>query len=371
MRNITILLTFTALSLELHCPNLFAKEFSYNRYRSPANLGRGDTGLAAPRDEDAPYYNPAMIGFGSGIYKKLTLGSIGLELSLATRDALREIVLQEGNSVDALRKSIGVPQHFGANIQGPSLVLRRAAITTYGTSSNQAMIHKAASSRGLETISIHSTSTTGLAFNVAQDFDSIHSFGITARNELKSQVGIEVNATDGENLQNLSGDEAGRYVMAGVGYPVDLGYALKLKSQYNPVFALTIKDILNTTFLPSKKTSLPHDELALKDNKRTYNLGFSIEPGTKDSKMLLLADFLDVTNAYSEPTFKRLHLGTELSLKNFIGITAGLNQGYPCFGAYMDIRLFRFDIGRYTEEMGSKLGERPDTRFYFRLAAGF
>ena len=59
----------------------YGSEFEYNRYRSPAALGRGDTGIASSRDEDAPFYNPALIGFGTGIYKKLILGSIGLAFS--------------------------------------------------------------------------------------------------------------------------------------------------------------------------------------------------------------------------------------------------------------------------------------------------
>lgn len=371
MGYVRLFITGIGIHMGLLAPLAIAKEFSYNRYRSPANLGRGDTGIAASKDEDAPYYNPALIGFGAGIYKKLTLGSIGLELSLATRDAIREIVLQEGDYVDTLRKSIGVPQHFGANIQGPSLILRRAAITTYGTSSNHAMIQKAASARGLETISIDSTTTAGLGFHVAQDFASVHSIGVSARYEMKSQINVEVNATDGQNLQNMSGSESGRYAMSGVGYPVDIGYLFKLKELYNAGFGLTIKDVLGTKYIPSTTTTLDRNDWALKNNKRTLNLGFSIEPGTKDSKLLVLADLLDVANAYEEPTFKKLHLGTELSLKNVLGITAGINQGYPTFGAYLDLRLVRFDLGRYTEEVGTKLGERPDTRFYFRVAAGF
>ena len=346
-------------------------EFEYNRYRSPAALGRGDTGIASSRDEDAPFYNPALIGFGTGIYKRLVLGSIGLDLSMATRDAIREITLQESDSIDTLRKSIGVPQHVGAHVLGPSLILRRAAISTYFTSSNQAMIFKSASSRGLESIAINSITSAGLAFTVAQDFAKNHSVGMTARYETKNQVDVEVNATDGENIKGLSGDDAGRYVMAGRGLPVDLGYAFKLGDKLNTSLGLTVKDVFATAYIPSKETSLKKEDRALKDAKRTINAGFAFEPGTKDSKMRVLGDWLDVTNAYGSPTFKRVHLGSEISLKDFIGFSAGLNQGYPTFGLFADIRILRIDLGRYTEEVGTKLGERPDTRFFLRLSAGF
>ncbi|MEI8025321.1 MAG: hypothetical protein WCI18_03130 [Pseudomonadota bacterium] len=349
----------------------YGSEFEYNRYRSPAALGRGDTGIASSRDEDAPFYNPALIGFGTGIYKKLILGSIGLDLSMATRDAIREISLQESDSIDTLRKSIGVPQHIGAHVLGPSLILRRAAISTYLTSSNQAMIFKSASSRGLESVAIDSVTSAGLAFTVAQDFAKDHSVGMTARYETKNQVDVEVNATDGENLKGLSGDDAGRYVMAGRGIPIDLGYAFKLGDKMNTSLGLTVKDALATAYIPSKATTLKKEDRALKDGKRTINAGFAFEPGTKDSKMRVLGDWLDITNAYGSPTFKRVHLGSEISLKDFIGFSAGLNQGYPTFGIFADIRILRMDFGRYTEEVGSKVGERPDTRFFLRLSAGF
>lgn len=349
----------------------YGTEFDYNRYRSPAALGRGDTGIASSRDEDAPFYNPALIGFGTGIYKKLVLGSIGLDISMATRDAIREISLQESDSIDTLRKSIGVPQHLGAHVLGPSLILRRAAVSTYLTSSNQAMIFKSASSRGLESVAIHSVTSAGLAFSIAQDFAKDHSVGMTARYETKNQVDVEVNATDGENMKGLSGEDAGRYVMGGRGIPVDLGYAFKLGDKMNTSLGLTVKDLFATAYIPSQATSLKKEDRALKDGKRTINAGFAFEPGTKDSKMRVLGDWLDLTNAYGTPTFKRVHLGSEISLKDFIGFSAGLNQGYPTFGVFADIRILRVDLGRYTEEVGSKLGVRPDTRFFLRLSAGF
>ena len=36
----------------------------------------------------------------------------------------------------------------------------------------------------------------------------------------------------------------------------------------------------------------------------------------------------------------------------------------------MDGRLFRFDLGMYTEELGEEVGERPDSRIFLRAAVG-
>jgi hypothetical protein len=37
----------------------------------------------------------------------------------------------------------------------------------------------------------------------------------------------------------------------------------------------------------------------------------------------------------------------------------------------MDFTLLRFDLGVYTEEMGEKLGDRPDRRHFARVTLGF
>ena len=69
--------------------------------------------------------------------------------------------------------------------------------------------------------------------------------------------------------------------------------------------------------------------------------------------------------------FKRLHLGSELSVHDIFGITVGINQGYPTAGLYADIYLVRLDADTYTEEVGERVGTRPDTRYFIRIMVGF
>jgi hypothetical protein len=54
-----------------------------------------------------------------------------------------------------------------------------------------------------------------------------------------------------------------------------------------------------------------------------------------------------------------------------VGMTGGLNQGYPTAGVYLDLYVLRIDLGFYSEEMGDRVGTRPDTRYFLRLKAGF
>jgi hypothetical protein len=105
--------------------------------------------------------------------------------------------------------------------------------------------------------------------------------------------------------------------------------------------------------------------------KQTINAGFAIEPGTKTSKLRLLIDYRDIQSRVERNPRKKLHTGAELVVAGAVGLTGGLNQGYPTGGFFVDLYLLRLDLGFYTEEMGSTVGSRPDTRYVMRLKAGF
>jgi hypothetical protein len=85
----------------------------------------------------------------------------------------------------------------------------------------------------------------------------------------------------------------------------------------------------------------------------------------------MLIDYRDILNRQQSNPFKKLHIGGEFSIRDTIGLTTGLNQGYATAGMYLDTYLLRFDLGFYTEETGEYSGHRGDSRLYFRLSAGF
>ena len=100
-------------------------------------------------------------------------------------------------------------------------------------------------------------------------------------------------------------------------------------------------------------------------------LGGAYEMTTKLDSFRLLFDMRDVGGTVEQSTAKRLHLGTELTIARILGLTAGLNQGYPTAGIFMNLYLLRLDMGTYTQEIGQAAGVRPDQRYFFRLMAGF
>jgi hypothetical protein len=108
----------------------------------------------------------------------------------------------------------------------------------------------------------------------------------------------------------------------------------------------------------------------LKVMKQTLNLGYALSLGTKFSRLKLLADYRDVSGAAERNALKRVHLGTEINFANFIGVTGGINQGYPTAGFYINTYVVRVDLGITTTEAGERVGSYPDQRYFVRIMAG-
>ena len=92
------------------------------------------------------------------------------------------------------------------------------------------------------------------------------------------------------------------------------------------------------------------------------------------AEVILAADYEDIGKAYEQDdsTWKRVHLGGEFGLLNrHLLVRAGLNQGYPTYGAELDIWLIRLGYTFYSEEMGAYAGQDKDDRHLVQLTLGW
>lgn len=353
-----------ALNITLLCQ---AEEYPYS-YRSGYYLGRGDTGIAVADDEEAVFYNPAGLAVGKGIFKRIILLSPYVEVSKDTRDVVREITLQDSDPTETLRHHEGKPQHVGvANFSG--VILRKVAIGIYGYSTSTILLFKDHEQGAFETIDAHSRTDLGLTFSLAHQLGKSNFYaGTTLKYIKRTEATIYANATDTSQVSKMS--ENNSLAMTGTGTGADVGLMYRSNTRTELALGLTINDVGGIQFIPEKSTDLPKNERPLKDNKQTINLGLAIVPGTKISKFKILADYRDILNSYDMSSFKKLHIGGELTVLDIVGMTGGLNQGYPSFGLYLDTRVVRFDIGAYGEEQGKYAGSRPDTRIFMKLSMG-
>lgn len=333
-------------------------------YRSAYFLGRGDTGISVADDEEAIFYNPAGLALGKGIYKKTVLASPQIEVSRATRDIARQLGAENADAVDTVRDHIGDPIHFGLqNFTG--LILRRVALGAFVSSGVSMLAYKSKDAGALETVEIGAVANGGATFSLAESFFSPSlMFGVTAKYLQRGKGYASASTAEIDEVKEKF-DDTSSFIGMGAGGGADVGMMWQRGGQLNPSFGMTLSDVGNTKITPTDDTDLDLDV------KQTLNLGVALEPGTKWSKLRLLADYRDALGAVESNPRKRIHLGGELTVRDFIGFTLGLNQGYPGGGVYMDLYVVRLDFGVYTEEIGERVGSRPDTRYVMRIKAGF
>ena len=337
----------------------YSQAYQYHRvYQSPYYLGRGDTGIAIADEQHALFYNPAGLAYGKGIYKKWVLATPTVGGSMAARDLARKLEVEEAPERDALMAAIGQPQHIFINAT-TAIVLRRAAIGAFSQNAADILVAKSKESRGLESVKASLLSDQGLVFGVAEKiFSDSFMVGVGVKILQRGFVETEVGLLDSDALATLKEEGS---LTAGDGTAIDVGLMWRGSGRRPMSLGLTVENVGNTPFT----AAIPDQELD--PMLQTVNFGFAVEPGTRFSKLRLLIDYRDLTGALGKQPIENLRLGTEISMKDYLGFTTGIHDGYFSGGAYVDVRFLRFDIGAYTKEVGAFPGNRPDSRFFFQI----
>lgn len=334
----------------------------YRLYRSPHYLGRGDTGIANADNQEAIFYNPAGLAQGKGIYKKTIFASPHIELSSDTKDLVRKVASEDNTSPSALREHVGVNQHVGAsNFSG--VVFRRAALGGVVNTNNNFLLAKSPENSGIEVLDANSTTNIMGTFSIAEGFfNQFFLVGTTIKYLQQTHAQASLNVIDSSAASDALDDGSNQNSYSGIG--ADLGMMLIWQGKNPFSLGLTIENVggldLANDISGGASRKIP----------QLVNAGLAIDTGTKLSRLKFMLDFRDLTSEVEDNMLLKTHFGMEMTIGSFMGLTAGLNQGYPGFGAYVDLYAFRFDIGTYTQEMGTFAGSRGDNRIYLRLSAG-
>lgn len=332
-------------------------------YRSAYYLGRGDTGIAEADDQEAIFYNPAGLARGDGIYKRFVFGSPHIEISKSTKDLATELQVEDDNQASKLRKIVGSPQHVGLYSLS-AIVFRRAALGVLVSNQGNALVRKSPDHGGLETVGADFTANQGATFSLAERFGDWFHIGATGKYINRSQAEFEANIIDAQNLSELRDDDL---LKQGSGFGTDVGIMTRFADRHErKAFSLgvTAANLGDIELTPAKEGT------EIDPVVQTFNVGVALSLGTRVSRFRLLADYRDITGAHEPNPYKRTHFGAEISVADMIGVTGGLNQGYPTGGLYFDFYLVRLDLGYYAEEAGDRVGSYPDERYYLRLLVG-
>lgn len=355
-------LGLTALAI-LTSSSAFADSLEFNTlYRSPYFLGRGDTGVATADGHEAIFYNPAGLAIGTGIYKETVLISPSVQVSTQTKDLVRQALVEKENSAEDLKGFAGKNVHFGFN-NFTGIVFRRFAIGVLASADSNIMLSKEADQNGLDTLHADAAVNRVATLSAAEGFfgESLL-IGTTLKYILRNEAQINISAADAENIADkLDSDDA---KIDRKGYAADVGVMLRPKTW--PVsLGLHIENI------GTAKLNAAEDGVDDKRMPQIVTLGLAAEKATKTSALGFQLDFRDALGSVESNVYKRLHLGAEVRFGHFIGLTGGLNQGYPTVGFFTNFYIVRLDVGLMTQEVGTSAGLRPDQRVMVRLMAGF
>lgn len=215
------------------------------------------------------------------------------------------------------------------------------------------------------------------------------SFGLAGKMVYGSEPDLRVQLTDTESisqmsdpklLQDLSTHKKGIGADVGMlmffqGQNIDYSFAVKVDDFGDTKFTAATKKVAeqaeeDAETEADESTDSVSKANALESFKQVVSVGNGLTFHTGSDALHLAIDYRDVTSAYGEKPFKKLYAGAKLLLRTYVGLSAGYYQGYPSYGAEIDLILLRIAGTYYTRELGDSPGVDPRRIYLFTLSAG-
>lgn len=366
MKKITLLIAILLL------PTLaFAESTLFNYphlYRGMRSLGMGGAYTAVGGNAEAVFYNPATLhnmGFQLDLINPLIeVDQNALDIYQDLSDAMdlpsnttAETTAKTNKLLEIAEANSGKPLH-GRLADFSSVAVKNVVVGILGQGNVDAKLHNQ-SDRLLEMQSALDLGPVA-GFSVGLPVTGLR-LGIAGKYITRTSVIEEysVNEIAAANFDPADDQETNS------DFSLDAGllYELPVLTTLKPRVGISVLDISDLDFKEGGK--IP----------QRVNVGASVTAKLPLlAEVILAADYEDVGKAYEQDssTWKRVHLGGEFGLlKRTLLIRAGLNQGYPTYGAELDIWLLRLGYTFYSEEMGAYAGQDKDDRHLVQLTLGW
>jgi len=335
-------------------------------YTSAQMLGSGNAGLTDVMSVDSLFYNPANLARTPQIVGEIIILNPQVEASQNGLGIYKDIKANK-DMLDVIGSVLGHPVSLAIqNATGASF--RRTAFGLFERVNLQIGIKNDAVS-GLPVASVQSDVRIGAAYGIGRSFSSnVLHIGITGLVVQKAEAKLSVSALDAQS--KFSGSDGSSVIndalKRGTAVGAHVGVLITPNAESSPEFALVARNIGMTYNVGGKsEDKQPSKEL------QTVDVGFSLQPGTKNSHSRLSIDVTDVLNKSQENFYKRLHLGAEVTFSGVLGVLGGLNQGYSTYGMFFNTKIIRLDAGIFAEELGKYPGDNKSRSYYGRVSVGW
>ena len=369
---------FLALSMTFSS-NAFARKTNQAIYEEPFDLASGGSTLTRATQEGILFANPAQLPYGGKFFRWFGLKtslmtnkeSISFAKDMANSAGSSGSSTSEGESSGSdggqtqefVDKVFETPIHFGAS-NALSWISNNGGISAFYRFEPDVAAKKF-SETGLPAINFQAEAYGGIVGSVAARTPwSWLSLGLTGKYLYVAEPSLSVALNDEEKIKELQQSKLAQNMMSlnkGTGF--DTGVLMFFQGYWCDYrLALKVDDV-GTTKLSGDNEP--------KSFKQTIHAGTSLTFHNDIDAIHLSADVRDITRQYDEALFKRLYLGMKILFRGYVGLGGGLYQGYPSYGAYLDLIFMRLSATYYTRELGDHPGVEPRNLYVMSFSLGF
>ena len=329
-------------------------------YTGVRQLGMGGAYTAVVNDETSLLTNPA----GLGKIREVTVTLADPEMTVGSRNtdaATASEILNTFNLQglqDALKNSRNT--HWNTKAQAfPSIVMPNFGIGFHAKWQTDAEV--TSNNYRLDYTNDYAIALGGCL----RIFDGIIKLGVSGRAVNRAEIHNDFDP----NATGVSVEAQGR---EGGGVAADIGLILTAPIVALPSIAIVARDVGNTSYSLSKGM-LYSTALRPEMTPQTFDAGFSLSPILSNrTRMQFTADWHDLGNSNDNvDLFRRLHVGTELNVADFLFLRVGMNQRYLTGGFEFATEGFQLQAATYGEEIGTSEKPREDRRFVGKFSIRF
>lgn len=320
-------------------------------------LGMGNAYLAAVKDADSLFYNPAGLTRVSGLNWTIA----GVRAGINGLETLEDVADIQGTSTfeTAIRNLYG--DHIWAGGAGKTAFsMPYFAAAVYDSLDASVDINNPV----YPNMDLSVVNDLGYTVGGAFPLGPVLSLGTAIRYVQRTGARVPFGPT---YISTLDPDSIQTAVeRKGNGYAMDLGLNASLPGPVSPVFSFVWKNVGITKYKGDSPTVLtPPNDLD------EMSIGAALDVDAGLVSVMPVFDF-KYLNRSDVQLGKKIHLGVEIGIP-MMDIRAGFSEGYYTLGLGLNLGLFRMDAATYGVELGEYPGQREDRRYVveFTMELGF
>src|SRR3990170_3440233 len=337
----------------------YAEEFP-SLYRGIRPLGMGNAFITVADDENTLFYNPAGLNDVQGFSGVEILNPL-IESSQAGLAAYNDFKDIDSNNVtevtDLLGNYIGERLSLRTSLY-PNIIFHNFGIGALGQISFSGEVRNRVNPQ----VNVDGKADVGGVAGIAYGFlEKKVQAGIGLKFVQRQRFQKTYYATDIADTNFDPSNDFSKLKKTGTGFSGDAGVKVNPEWPLRPSIGIVLQNI----------GDLNLDEAG--EIPQQLNAGISIHPDLWIFKNTLALDVIDLTkNVEGEDDFyKRVHMGAEIKLPYVLSLRAGANQGYPSFGATINLRIIKLAYAYYKEELGAVAGQKDDARHVGQIEIKF